>query len=73
VGTRPVQDAVEAQMGPLLRDNKPRWLGDVKMTRFTMGSKVPEHHDMWLCVYVPCNIVGQGCVGCHFPRACRPH
>jgi len=35
-----VQDAVEAQMGPLLRDNKPRWLGDVKMTRFTMGSKV---------------------------------
>ena len=34
-----VQDAVDEQMGPLLRDNKPRWLGDVKMTRFTMGSK----------------------------------
>ena len=41
-----VQDAVEAQMGPLLRDNKPRWLGDVKMTRFTMGSKVPQHHGL---------------------------
>ena len=44
-----MQDAVEAQMGPLLRDNKPRWLGDVKMTRFTMGSKVLEHRNASRC------------------------
>ena len=32
-------------MGPLLRDNKPKWLGDVKMTRFTMGAKVRRQSD----------------------------
>ena len=54
---RILQDSVAEQFEPMLRQNKPRWLGDVKLLRFTMGGKVPSS----LLLYSRCQ--GQGRVG----------
>ena len=40
--TRAVEDVVAERARPLLESNKPRWLGHVKLSRFTMGQQVHE-------------------------------